>query len=136
VSVLAATRADAARRAPRKVGGSDQPDANLTPGPRPPFRWKRGRAHRGATGGRTQTWRQWQPRDDLDAIPKVTQALACLYLAMGEAPETVVIDAAGYAVAAGEERSDRVLCTGPADLVAHAGFRGSCPVRGSGAKVS
>lgn len=58
-----------------------------------------------------------------DAISETQQALAALYLSVGERP-TIVLDVADYAATAVEGRPD---CICPPDLVARGGYRGGCP---------
>lgn len=61
-------------------------------------------------------------RDEADAIASTTEALACLYRALGEAPDLVRIQA-GDLVLDEPER----MCTCPPGLAARGGFRGGCP---------
>lgn len=61
-----------------------------------------------------------------DAISETQQALAALYLSVGERP-TVVLDVADYETTATERRPD---CICPPGLVERGGFRGGCLVHG------
>lgn len=67
--------------------------------------------------------------DDEEVIAEVTEALTCLYLAQGEAPQTVRLDAAEYAERDSEPEPE---CTCPPEMRASGGFKSTCPARGYG----
>lgn len=61
--------------------------------------------------------------DSEDVLPTVLEAVAALYLAAGETPHTVVIDAGGYEDFVNDEV---VECTCPPELVARGGWQSTC----------
>lgn len=64
-----------------------------------------------------------EARDNEDAIASATEALAALYRAQGESPESVRLDAADL-----EPEDFEFECICPPELVARGGFKSGCRV--------
>jgi hypothetical protein len=68
-------------------------------------------------------------RSDEDAITKVTEALAALYLWVGES-EIVIVDPADYREHVREKQELTLKCSCPPELVARGGWQTQRPVHG------